>query len=160
MVNFFARITDMKVFETFDSAPVRKNPEKEKTPASIPADEGKKVKGKKSKAVIKKNEKPNLSAEQIRTKVANKDVETDTDKVEISSKAVSKKLFEFEDSNTKPSVAATDEVKEKTHVLKPDVGLNDPSDPATVGKLKKLINTGAVQFNPKERETLSKIIEQ
>jgi len=139
----------MKVFETFDSPTVRKNPENEKTPAPIDNREGKKVKGKKTNA-IKTNERPNLSAEDIRAKVANRNAPNVADKVEISSIATKKKLFEFGDVPA-PVIA------EKT-VAQPDVGLNDPSDPATVGKLKKLIDQGAVQFSPKERDGLSKII--
>jgi hypothetical protein len=150
----------MKVFETFDSLTTRKNPEKEKSPASATTDEGGRVKGKKSRPGIKNHEKPNLSGEQIRAKVTKKNIEDGADKVEISPKAAGKKLFEFEDSAVPAKEATAAEVKEKTHLLRPDVGLNDPNDPATIGKLKKLMNTGAVQFNPKERETLSKIIDQ
>jgi len=41
-----------------------------------------------------------------------------------------------------------------------EVGLNDPNDPATIGKLKSLVSTDAFNFNPKERDVLSKIIAQ
>ncbi len=40
-----------------------------------------------------------------------------------------------------------------------DVGLNDPNDPATRGKLKQLLASGAINFNDRERGTLQNILE-
>ncbi len=40
-----------------------------------------------------------------------------------------------------------------------DVGLNDPKDPLTTSKLKSVLDMGAFNFNPKERDILSKILE-
>lgn len=41
-----------------------------------------------------------------------------------------------------------------------DVGLNNPKDPMTSSKLKSALDMGAFSFNPKEREVLSKILEE
>ena len=46
------------------------------------------------------------------------------------------------------------------HLLKTDVQLNNPGDPVTAEKLKSVLTTGAFNFNPKEREVLSKILEE
>lgn len=48
---------------------------------------------------------------------------------------------------------------ENDHVLKSDVQLNSPDDPVTAEKLKSVLSNGAFNFNPKEREVLSKILE-
>jgi hypothetical protein len=45
------------------------------------------------------------------------------------------------------------------HVLKSDVQLNSPEDPVTAEKLKTVLSNGAFNFNPKERDVLSKILE-
>ncbi|MGZ3788908.1 MAG: hypothetical protein ACXVLQ_10310 [Bacteriovorax sp.] len=50
-----------------------------------------------------------------------------------------------------------DSVKE-SHLLMSDVKLNDPKDPATQEKLKSVLSKGAFNFNPKEKETLDKIL--
>jgi len=42
----------------------------------------------------------------------------------------------------------------------PDVGLNDPNDPATRGKLKDLLSKGAINFNDRERNVLDKILRE
>lgn len=39
-----------------------------------------------------------------------------------------------------------------------DVKSNDPNSSVTKDKLKDILRTGAFQFNPKERETLAKIL--
>ncbi len=41
-----------------------------------------------------------------------------------------------------------------------DVGLNDPKDSLTSSKLKSVLDMGAFNFNPKEREVLSKILSE
>jgi hypothetical protein len=46
------------------------------------------------------------------------------------------------------------------HVLKSDVQLNNPEDPVTTEKLKSVLSNGGFNFNPKEREVLSKILEE
>lgn len=46
------------------------------------------------------------------------------------------------------------------HLLKSDVQLNSPEDPVTAEKLKTILANGAFKFNPKERDVLSKILEE
>ncbi|MBI2520524.1 MAG: hypothetical protein HYV97_08900 [Bdellovibrio sp.] len=41
-----------------------------------------------------------------------------------------------------------------------DVGLNDPNDPATRGKLKDLLSKDAINFNERERGVLEKILKE
>jgi hypothetical protein len=49
-------------------------------------------------------------------------------------------------------------MKTDDHVLKSDVQLNSPEDPVTGEKLKSILSSGAFNFNPKERDVLSKIL--
>ena len=46
----------------------------------------------------------------------------------------------------------------KSYVLLSDVQLNDPNDNNTQEKLKSVLKNGAFNFNPKEKETLEKIL--
>jgi len=41
-----------------------------------------------------------------------------------------------------------------------DVGTNNPQDPLTANKLKSVLDMGAFNFNPKERDVLSKILNE
>lgn len=92
--------------------------------------------------------KESLSASDIKRKVQEHFTpKVEQDKVEVSNfskiKNQTKKEKEIEDSEVKvPS----------------DVGLNNPNDPATVGKLKDVLSKGAFSFDPKEREALEKIL--
>ena len=45
-----------------------------------------------------------------------------------------------------------------SHLLLSDVKLNDPTDPNTQEKLKSVLKNGAFSFNPKEKETLERIL--
>lgn len=47
---------------------------------------------------------------------------------------------------------------EEGHLLKSDVGSNNPDDPATAEKLKGILSSGGFSFNEKERATLAKIL--
>lgn len=58
----------------------------------------------------------------------------------------------------KEEVEADEEKSGDAHLLKTDVNLNDPKDPATSEKLKSIISKGAFNFNPREREALDKIL--
>lgn len=46
----------------------------------------------------------------------------------------------------------------EAHLLLSDVQLNDPNDSNTQEKLKSVLRNGAFSFNPKEKETLEKIL--
>tara|TARA_R110000868_G_scaffold304021_4_gene564517 strand:+ start:1566 stop:1961 length:396 start_codon:yes stop_codon:yes gene_type:complete len=94
--------------------------------------------------------KESLSAAEIKNKVQEHfKPKPEVDKVELSK--FSKIKNETEHDKEK-------EVEEKEVKVPSDVGLNDPNDPATVGKLKDVLTKGAFNFNPKERETLEKIL--
>ena len=53
----------------------------------------------------------------------------------------------------------TDVTEEEAHVgLKSDIGKNDPDSEVTQEKLKSLLQTGAFQFNDRERKALGEIL--
>tara|TARA_R110000868_G_scaffold117600_8_gene312293 strand:+ start:7103 stop:7492 length:390 start_codon:yes stop_codon:yes gene_type:complete len=92
--------------------------------------------------------KESLSASDIRDKVQEHfKPKPEVDKVELS---------KF--SKVKNETEQEKKVEEQEVKVPSDVGLNDPNDPATVGKLKDVLSKGAFNFNPKERETLEKIL--
>jgi len=43
-------------------------------------------------------------------------------------------------------------------ILESDIKLNNPNDPATIGKLRTLLKNGAFKFSEKERQVLAKIL--
>ncbi|PIP89122.1 MAG: hypothetical protein COW01_16200 [Bdellovibrionales bacterium CG12_big_fil_rev_8_21_14_0_65_38_15] len=98
--------------------------------------------------------KETVSASEIRNKVEEHfNPKPTKDSVEVSelSKVKNAKAMKVE-------VKEVDESTEKEIRPPSDVGLNDPNDPTTVGKLKDVLSKGAFSFNPKERETLEKIL--
>lgn len=120
--------------------------------------------------------KPKLSESDIREKLASHVETSNTAKSGVLKKNSQKMGDGFLNSEIKPELkpvpaaqvpkaaAAQEQVetpaaeKEKTHLLRPDVSLNDPKDPAVQEKLKTVLSTGAFNFNPKEREALDKIL--
>lgn len=94
--------------------------------------------------------KEHLSAGEIRSKVQEhfSPKPKEEDKVEVSKLAKAKSA---------PVKEVVEEDKEAPSTPS-DVGLNNPDDPATVGKLKSVLTKGAFNFNPKEREALEKIL--
>lgn len=127
--------------------------------------------GKKKSAPVK----PAISESEIREKVASQVETSNTAKSGILKKN-SQKLGEgFMNGEIKPQLKpvpaapaapAAEKIekvenveKEETNLLlKPDVSLNNPKDPAVQEKLKTVLSTGAFNFNPKEREALDKIL--
>ncbi len=92
--------------------------------------------------------KESLSAADIRDKVQEHfKPKPEVDKVELS---------KF--SKVKNETEQEKKVEEQEVKVPSDIGLNDPNDPATVGKLKDVLSKGAFNFNPKERETLERIL--
>jgi hypothetical protein len=67
------------------------------------------------------------------------------DSSEVSSEGSS------EGSSERPSL-------KESHLLLSDVKLNDPNDSNTQEKLKSVLRNGAFNFNPKEKDTLEKIL--
>lgn len=89
----------------------------------------------------------NLSADQIRKKVADhaaKNIDQGKLSKERIAKFNAKKLPDMQDKADK-------------HVG--DVGLNNPNDLATHGKLKHVLSMGGFSFNEKERAALDKILQ-
>jgi|GEM_PF-763896 len=133
-----------------------------------------KRKGKKKAAPVK----PSISENEIREKLATHVETSNTAKSGILKKNAQKLGDGFMNPEMKPAVkmeqsaataAATAATKEEpdatpevasgdAHLLKTDVNLNDPKDPSTQEKLKTVLSTGAFNFNPRERETLDKIL--
>ncbi len=93
--------------------------------------------------------KPQVSAAEIREKVQ----EHFKPKVEVDRADLSK-IAQAKNQVSKPA-----QDKPEPELTRPsDVGLNDPQDPATIGKLKDILSKGAFNFNPREREALEKIL--
>ncbi len=118
---------------------------------------------KKADAPVKKD----ISASEIREKLAAR-VETSDAAKALAIKNTSKKLGEgFMNDEVKaapvvvPIAESGPEEKSpnsKDFVLNSDIAKNDPKDSNTQEKLKSVLSKGGFSFNPKERETLDKIL--
>ena len=127
----------------------------------------------------KQKEKPAISDEEIRTKLAKKNEpvqKTTVAKVEAQPsmgmnddwEAVQRKGEEAKralaikkqaEEDAKNNLAQASQVEGEVPAERAsDVGRNNPSDPATVGKLKDILSKGAFKFSDKEKEALSKIL--
>ncbi len=128
----------------------------------------------------KQKEKPAVSEEEIRTKLAKKNdpvQKTTTAKVEAqpsmgmnddweavqrkgeeAKRALAIKKQAEEDAKKNPVQNAAETEGEVPTERPSDVGKNNPTDPATVGKLKDILSKGAFKFSDKEKEALSKIL--
>ena len=115
--------------------------------------------------------KKDVSEEEIREKLASHVETSNTAKAQVLQKN-SQALgagFMKEDASPKvvtqkivprmemPEGESEDSLK-KSHLLLSDVQLNDPNDSNTQEKLKNVLRNGAFSFNPKEKETLEKIL--
>lgn len=128
-----------------------------------------------------KPEKPNISADEIRQKLAsNVEMSNTAKKIQkeknaqklgegflngelpakkIEAPAMAKeveKLEKLEKPESKVEESADPNFKD--HIVKSDVGINDPKDSTTTEKLKTVISKGAFNFNSREREILDKIL--
>ncbi len=128
----------------------------------------------------KQKEKPAVSEEEIRTKLAKKNepvqkatvakVETQSRmgmsddweavhrKGEEAKRALAIKKQSEEDAKKNSAQQVAESEGEVPTERPSDVGKNDPTDPATVGKLKDLLSKGAFKFSDKEKKALSKIL--
>lgn len=89
-------------------------------------------------------------------------------KLEVSDRDIREKLASHvETSNTAKSQVLQKNSKalgagfmneKDSHLLLSDVKLNDPTDSNTQEKLKTVLRNGAFSFNPREKETLEKIL--
>lgn len=157
----------MKIFPTQESSKV--------TDTKVSGEGPSVKKGPKGKKHAPAAEKQQVSESEIREKLA-AHVETSNTAKSAVLKKNSQKLGDgFMNPDAKPlSVArpeprpqsqleaAIDEGekadKEDKHLLKSDINLNDPKDPATQEKLKTVLSSGGFSFNARERETLDKIL--
>lgn len=120
-----------------------------------------------------KTDRPNISADEIRQKLAS-NVEMSNTAIKIQKDKNAKKLgegflngdlpFKKIEAPVQSAAAKTPEEEKKTdpnfkdHLVKSDVGVNDPTDTTTTEKLKTVISKGAFNFNSREREVLDKIL--
>jgi hypothetical protein len=107
----------------------------------------KKVKGHKTGVI---SEKPDISNSKIREKLADHVETSNTAKAQLiqkNSKSLGAGFMNEEKSSLKDS-----------HLLLSEAKLNDPSDSNTQEKLKMVLRSGGFNFNPKEKETLEKIL--
>lgn len=113
------------------------------------------------KAPVKKNGKgkkapplkPEISENEIREKVAANVATSNTAKAEVIKKNNAQALGAGFMAPTENESSL-----EKSHLLLSDVKLNDPNDSNTQEKLKTVLKNGAFNFNPREKETLEKIL--
>jgi hypothetical protein len=106
-------------------------------------------------------EKAPIGEKEIREKLAAHVETSNTAKSQLIKKNNSQALGSgFMNGEVKPKIVAeapVDSVKE-SHLLMSDVQLNDPTDTNTQEKLKSVLRNGAFSFNPKEKDTLEKIL--
>ena len=99
---------------------------------------------------VQKHQRMNLSPREIMQKVKEHEAsngQAAAARVELSSKTLGSAR------NPEKEVVPIGEV-----VTEPYGGMNDPSDPVTVGKLKDLLQKDGFNFNGREKEVLSEIL--
>lgn len=134
----------------------------------------KKAHGPASRKKAELPEKKEISAAQIKEKLA-ANIETSElakNKAIVSTKRLGESFLNDEVLKASPVMVKEEilqekinEVNEKSdspntkdYLVKSDIHLNDPKDTNTQEKLKTVLTRGAFNFNPKERETLEKIL--
>ena len=149
----------MKIFSPSESSSV---PVKTNSKAKAIAN----AKAKKAPALPVKQD---ISANEIREKLASHSELSNSAKSQMIQKNSQALGAGFMNQDAKPLVVATDpddiaeQVESKSslkdsHLLLTDVKLNDPNDSNTQEKLKTVLKMGAFNFNPKEKEALEKIL--
>lgn len=68
------------------------------------------------------------------------------------------KLIKLEDKKEIAIEEKSDDPNTKDHIIKSDVGVNDPTDTTTTEKLKTVLSKGAFNFNSRERDVLDKLL--
>lgn len=122
---------------------LKKNKNKKTDEAGTGLNDGERIKSRH----VKRSTPVEFTPEQIREKVD----------ISKNMKDVSKNMKSDRVSSSMPDIATKAiEIEEKFS----DVNKNDPNDPATIGKLKDLLSKGGVEFSEKERQVISKIIEE
>lgn len=120
-------------------------------------------KGRKHAAVP---ERPEVNDREIREKLASHVETSNTAKSQVVQKNSQALGAGFmSDKAPAPMAVAADKEDDKkegslkeSHLLLSDVKLNDPNDSNTQEKLKTVLRNGAFNFNPREKETLEKIL--
>ncbi len=128
----------------------------------------KKIKGEGGPKKAEVKEQVKLSADEVRQKVAQlkeqkiapkKDLETkfsssfpDDPDLALQKSREAQSKFQEQVKDKEESESKEEPAK------KSDVGANNPRDPATIGKLKDALSTGAFKFSDKERQALSRIL--
>lgn len=139
----------------FSKAPIQKEPTK------APEER----RGPRRRSRVKKQRPPrlDLSLSDIRAKVGDHFAEKKVDKFMKKTKAVTQGLYEngvVKQNPQKRMQLVAKEVMEGKEISRPsDVGINDPNDPTTIGKLKEILSVGGVNFSEKERQVLGQILE-
>lgn len=137
-------------------------PEQRTKPAAAKSEVAKKNKSKRGPS-----QKASVSEGEIREKLAAHVETTSSAKNQLikknNSEALGSGFMNPEARALIPAAAAVTEKTEgsslaKSHLLLSDVKLNDPHDSNTQEKLKSVLRNGAFSFNPKEKETLEKIL--
>ncbi len=129
---------------------------------SVPSADSSKKTSKSRKDPEVAPEKKAISNQEIKEKLANH-VQTSNSAKSLSIQKNSKPLGSgFMNDEAKPMILekepeVVDSVKD-SHLLLSDVQLNDPKDSNTQEKLKSVLKNGAFNFNPREKETLEKIL--
>lgn len=122
-------MNDINLFKTFSKSSVRP-----KTKAKRQSNAG-------TMRVRDQSEKPYVSEREIREKIAKR--QQGKISHQAKNKVKGQKLGE--------GFMGPEEVKS-------DISTNDPNDPMTKEKLKTLLGSGAMNFDPKHREVLAKIL--
>jgi len=107
--------------------------------------------------------KKDVSDGEIREKLASHVETSNTAKSQVLQKNSQALGAGFMNESIKPGVLAkppeeNEDSLKNSHLLLSDVQLNDPNDTNTQEKLKSVLRNGAFSFNPKEKETLEKIL--
>lgn len=100
---------------------------------------------------MKKYAPPDISAAEVRKKLQDHKLKQEQEMAAvIAAKAT---------ANAAKKEQMVKDVETGKELEKPsDVSLNNPKDPATVGKLKEALNVGTFNFSTKEREVLTQIL--
>ncbi len=123
----------MKVFAVNEKPPEKKTTRKGGVRKTV----------KKKKPEFKRE---SLTPDQIRAKV-----EANTVKADLKHKLTKERMDKFK-------AEKLPDLDEAERAIVGDVGVNDPNDLATHGKLKNVLSMGAFSFSDKERAALEKIL--
>lgn len=100
---------------------------------------------------MKRYAPPDISASEVRGKIRDHQLKKEQE--------MAKAVAERAQANASKKAEMESDVQQGKTMEKPsDISLNDPRDPATLGKLKDAVKMGTFNFSPKEREVLQGIL--